>query len=113
MAVTLNLGGGKLRFESGYIYVTDSSHQESRVAVSSILRALDIPIGLDYNQVQGLSALASLMSTLIRTLIDRQILDESFLEKGEYNLNDIIETIENLGGSFGDPDLTVDTQPTS
>lgn len=93
----------------GYIITVDANgKQVMRYPIASVLRAADIP-SLTYTQVQAITALANLTVVLIRTLIDRQILDESFLEKDEYNLDDIIESIENMGGDFGEPDITVNT----
>ena len=35
--------------------------------------------------------------------------DEDFLEDGDYNLDDMIEAIGNLGGDYDEPDLTVES----
>ena len=92
--------------EPGYILTTDGSGNRSKHSLAGMLRAADIPVGLTYSQVTSVTALANLVAILIRTLVDRQVLDESFLEDGDMNLDDIVESIENMGGDYGDPDLT-------
>lgn len=94
-----------IRLESGYIVIQTDSGPPTRYPIADVLRAADIP-ALTYSQVATISTLANLVAVLVRTLIDRQILDESFLEDGGYNLDDIVETIEGMGGSYGEPDLT-------
>lgn len=71
------------------------------------IRLADIPTGLNHEQVKSITTLANLVVVLIRTLIDRDILDEQFLEDGEYDLAAIVQTIEDMGGDFVTPDLTV------
>lgn len=95
-----------ITFSSGYITLTRDSGVPKRYPIAAVLRALDIP-ALTYSQVQAVTALANLIAVLIRTLIDRQVLDESFLENDDYDLNAIIETIKNMGGDYGEPDLEV------
>jgi len=109
VAKTFKLGSSTLEFDSGYVYVTEEGGQRTRVALASLLRAADIPTGLTYSQVQGLTGLTNMVVVLIRTLIHRGVLDESFLEDNDYSLDDLIESIENLGGDYGEPDITVDT----
>ena len=95
-----------ISFEPGFIIITDTAGQRARHPVADVLRALDIPVGLTYSQVSSVTALANLCAILIRTLIDREVLDESFLEDGDINLDDIVESIENMGGDYGDTDLS-------
>jgi len=97
-----------IRFEPGYIYLDRDAGPPTRYNVSAILRALDIPTGLTYTQVAAVTTLANLVVILIRTLIDRDVLGEDFLEGGEYNLDDIETAITLMGGSYMEPDLTVD-----
>lgn len=89
----------------GYIKITEDGGQSHLIAIVDVLRAADIP-ALTYEQVAAIKTLANLVVILVRTLIDRQILDESFLEEGEYDLADLIETIESMGGDYGEPDLS-------
>jgi len=98
----------EIAFEAGYIVVTSRpGGTPKRWAIADILRAADIPVGLTHTQVASISTLANLIVVLIRTLIDREVLDESFLENDDYDLDALIETIAAMGGSYGEPDLTV------
>ena len=90
----------------GYLKVTDDFNRSHLIAITDVLRAADIP-ALTYEQVAAVKVLANLTSVLIRTLIDRELLDESFLENNDYNLDDIIQTIEDIGGSYHDPSLSL------
>lgn len=94
-----------LGFESGFIVITEDNGQITRQPIASVLRALDIPTGLTYSQVASISALANLVVILIRTLMDKQVLNESFLEKDEISLEGIVEAIEAMGGNFEEPTL--------
>ena len=93
--------------ESGYLVFVDDTGARTRYAIADMLRAADIPTGLTYAQVGAITSLANLVAVLIRTLIDRQVLNESFLEDGEYDLGSIIQTIEAMGGDYGEPDIAV------
>ncbi len=94
-------------FEPGYIVLIRDSGPPTRYPITGILRALDIPAGLTYNQVGAIKTLANLVVVLIRTLIAREVLDEQFMEDGDYDLATLVQTIEDMGGDFGEPDLTV------
>jgi len=99
------LMGTRLYTEPGYLIIEEDGHR-SQLAIADILRAADIP-ALTYAQVGAIKTLANLTAVLIRTLIARDILDEQFLEDGDYDLAAIVQTIEDMGGDFGEPDLTV------
>lgn len=92
--------------EPGYIIIRRASGPPVRYPLAGLITPGDIPTGLTYTQVTSLTALANLIVVLIRTLIARDILDEDFLEKSDLNLDDVIEAIENMGGDYGDPDLS-------
>jgi len=99
-----------LAFESGFITVTKSSGAPTRYAIADVLRALDIPTGLTYAQVGAIKTLANLFVVLIRTLVDKEILDESFGESDgdlSLDLEHLIHAIEEMGGAYHDPDLAV------
>jgi hypothetical protein len=96
-----------ITFEPGYMVLTRDEGGSTRYPVADILRALDIPAGLTYSQVGAIKTLANLIVVLIRTLIDRQVLNESFLENDDYNLDAIIEAIANMGGAYQEPDISV------
>ena len=97
--------GTRLYTEPGYLVIEEDGRR-SQLAISEILRAADIP-ALTYEQVGAIKTLANLIVVLIRTLIARDVLDEQFLEDGGYDLPAIIQTIEDMGGDFVEPDLTV------
>ena len=99
------MGIRSISFEPGFIVVTEDSGQITRHNINRVLRALDIPTGLTYTQVASVSALANLVVILIRTLIDREVLNESFLEDDDIDLDHIIAAIEAMGGSYHDPGL--------
>ena len=86
-------------FEAGYIVTTDERGNRTRHAIADILRAADIP-ALTYSQVAAIKVLANLIVVLIRTLIDREVLNESFLEDDDFDLVAIIAVIENIGRSL-------------
>ena len=94
-------------FESGFIVLTRTGDRQTRYAIADVLRALDIPTGLTYEQVGAVTTLANLIVVLIRTLIDRQVLNESFLEDDDYDLDAIIQSIEQMGGAYHEPDISV------
>ena len=96
-----------IAFSSGYMTLTYQNGTRSRQPVDAILRAVDIPTGLTYNQVGAVTTLANLLVVLVRTLIDREVLDESFLESGDYDLDDIVGAIELMGGDYNLPDIEV------
>lgn len=91
----------------GTITLTDAHGRKTSHTIASLLRAADIPVGLTYSQVGAITTLANLVVVLIRTLIARDILDEQFMEDGDYDLAAIVQTIEDMGGNYGEPDLTV------
>lgn len=94
-----------ITFEAGAIILEMDSGPPVRHPIADVLRALDIPTGLTYTQVASVSALANLVVILIRTLIDRKVLDQSFLENDDLSLDGIIEAIEAMGGDYYDPGL--------
>lgn len=99
-----------IAFESGYIIVTMDSGAPTRYNIADMLRVVDVPVGLTYTQVTAITALASLIVVLIRTLIDRQVLDESFADSlgMDLDLDHIIYAIEQMGSTYHEPDISVD-----
>ena len=96
-----------IKLTPGYVVTVDANGKEiAKYPIATVLRAADIP-SLTYTQVQAITALANLTAVLIRTLIDRDILDEQFMEDGDYDLAVIVDSIEKMGGDFGEPDITV------
>jgi len=97
----------KIEYEPEYIITTDDGGRKARSKIAPVIRAEDVPTGLTYLQVGAITTLANLIVVLIRTLIDKQVLDESFLEDDDLDLDALIQVIEEMGGAYHDPDLTV------
>ena len=55
-----------ISFEAGYITVSYDSGPPVQQDIASVLRALDIPTGLTYSQVQAVTSLANIITVLIR-----------------------------------------------
>ena len=92
-------------FEAGFLITTDESGNKRQLPLKEMLRSADIPKGVDHTQIQQLTSLANMFIVLIRTLIDRQVLGESFLEKGELDLDDVVQAMVDIGGDFYAPDI--------
>ena len=95
-----------IQFNAGNFVVTTDEGPPARYAIADMLRAADIP-SLTYTQVAAVTALANLVVILVRTLIERGILDESFGDSGgmDWDLDHIIYAVEQMGGSYHEPDL--------
>ncbi len=100
-------GTENVELKPGYITLTDSHGRKTDYPIASVLRAADIPSGLTYSQVGAITTLANLVVILIRTLIDRDVLDEKFLESGDFDLESITEAIALMGGDYQKPDISV------
>ena len=94
----------KLEFSAGTITVVDGSGNRTNYAIADILRAVDIPTGLTSTHVATIKALANMLAVLIKTLIEREILDESFMGD-EYSLDALVEAIGEMGGNYRLPSL--------
>ena len=91
--------------EPGFIVIDSGSGPPIKYPVKDILRQPDIPVGLTHDQVAGVSLLANLVVILIRTLIDKGILGQTFTDGNDmdWDLNHLIYAIEQLGGTFHEP----------
>lgn len=97
-----------ITFEAGFIVVTFQGGGPPRqYPIADVLRAADIPL-ITYEQVTSIKALANLVVILIHKLIEKGVIDseETFFEDTEYTMTDLDEVISNMGGDFGDPDLS-------
>ena len=84
-----------IEFSSGYITVTFDSGPPVQYPVADMLRAADIPV-LTIDKVTVLTELADLFVTLLRTLIERKVLDEEFSEGFDLDyIHDVLT--DNLG----------------
>ncbi len=97
--------GTYLSTEPGYLVIEEDG-RKSQLAISEILRAVDMPV-LTFEEVGAVKTLANMFAVLYRALIARDILDEGLLEDNGYDLPAIVKTIEDMGGDFINPDLTV------
>ena len=86
-----------LTFEEGFIVVHRESGPDTRYALADVLRAADIPV-LTIESLTLLSTGMHLLMLLIKTLIDRDILDETWHDG--YDLQYIVEELENLGAEW-------------
>ena len=95
-----------ITFKAGFIILHRDSGPPTEYAIADILRAADIP-ALTYSQVATISTLANLFAIVIRTLIERGILDETFADSlgMDWDLDHIIYAMEQMGGTYHDPDL--------
>ncbi len=93
--------------EPGFITIDTGSGPPRRISMATLLTQPDIPTGLTHTQVDGVRLLANLMAILLRTLMGKDILDESFADEFgmDWDLNTIIYAIEQLGGTYHDPDF--------
>uniref|UniRef100_A0A6H2A0L3 Uncharacterized protein n=1 Tax=viral metagenome TaxID=1070528 RepID=A0A6H2A0L3_9ZZZZ len=97
--------GTRLSAAAGYL-IWEEDGKKTQIAIEKILRAADIPM-LTYEQVSSIATLSNMFVVLIRTLQAKGIVDEDFLEKGEFDISMLIQSLENMGGSYTDPDLNV------
>jgi len=97
--------GTRLSAAAGYL-IWEEDGKRTQIAIEKILRAADIPM-LTYEQVSSIATLSNMFVVLIRTLQAKGIVDEDFLEKGEFDISMLIQSLENMGGSYTDPDLNV------
>ena len=93
--------------EPGFITISRAAGPPVKYPIAELLRAADIPIGLTHEQVAGLGIIGSLLAILIRTLISRDVLNEGFVDDAgmSLDLDTMIFVIEQLGGSYHDPNL--------
>jgi len=93
--------------EPGYIIIRRASGPPVRYPLAGLIRAADVPTGLTHEQVAGVSLLANLVVILVRTLIDKGILDETFADSlgMDWDLDHIIYAIEQMGGSYHEPNF--------
>ena len=92
-----------ITFASGVITVTYDSGPPREI------RVLDFIPALNYEQVDAVKTLTNLIVVLVRTLIAKNVLNEEFLEEqGDLDLDHLIYVFEQIGGSYHDPDISVD-----
>ncbi len=96
-----------VKVEPGFIVIDSGSGPPTRYPIADVIRQPDVPTGLTHEQVAGVSLIANLVVILIRTLIDKGILDETFADGGDdgmnWDLDHLIYAIEQLGGVYHEP----------
>ncbi len=81
-----------ITFEAGFIVVTkEGGGPPAKTAIADILRAADVP-DLDIASMTLLSRMGKIFEIMLKTLLDRQVLDESY--ENDYDLDFIIEVLE-------------------
>ena len=93
--------------EPGFLTIRTDSGPPTKYPIADLLRVADIPVGLTHAQVAGITYLANLVVVLIRTLVEREVLDETFADElgMDWDLEHIVYALEQLGGSYHEPDL--------
>ena len=81
----------EIEFEAGYIVVTDDGGRRTRHTIANMVRPVDVP-DVPIASLTLLTKTADLLTILIKTLIERDILDENF-EDG-YDLQHVVDTLE-------------------
>ena len=95
-----------ITLKPGFLVIAGNSGPPVDVPIATLLRAADIP-ALTQTQVVAIKALANLTVVLVRTLIERNVLDEAFVDSFgmTWDLGHIIQAIELLGGDYSEPDF--------
>ena len=86
----------KTEFEPGYIITTDDGGRRSRHAISAVLRPADIPDDLLISSLSLLTTLAQVVMVLVKTLIEKDILDEELVSgfDMQYVLDTLIDDLQ-------------------
>ena len=98
---------GIISTEPGFITIETGSGPPRRISMATLLTQPDIPVGLTHTQVDGIRLLANMVVILIRVLQRAKILNEDFSDDAgmEWDLDHMIYAVEQLGGSYANPDL--------
>ena len=91
--------------EPGFITIREDYGPPTKFPITDLLRATDIPVGLTHAQVAGVTYMANLLVVLIRTLIAKELLDETFADDlgMDWDLEHIVYALESLGGNYEAP----------
>ena len=84
-----------ISFEPGYIVVTFDSGPPKQYSIADFLRAAEIP-DLTINSLSLLTTLAQVVMVLTKTLIEKEILDESLVSgfDMQYVLDTLIDELK-------------------
>jgi len=105
----MNIQELDVKSEPGFIIVSRASGPPAKYPIKDMLegRGADIPVGLTHTQVDGVRLLANLFAIFIRTLVEKDILNEDFADSlgMDWDLDHLIYAIEQLGGAYDEPDF--------
>ncbi len=92
--------------KSGFLVIDNGDGPPREIPIADVLRAADIP-SLGYGRVPTITTLSNIIVILIRTLIQRKVLDESFVDGFgmDWDLDHLIYAFEQMGGTYHEPDL--------
>ena len=79
-----------IAFSSGYITVTYDEGAPRRHPIANVLRALDVP-DLTIDSLSLLTTLAQVVMVLVKTLVERDILDEELVSG--FDMTYMLETL--------------------
>lgn len=79
-----------IAFASGYITITRDSGPPTKYPIANVLRALDIP-DLTIDSLTLLTTLAQIVMVLVKTLIEKDILDEELVSG--FDMQYMIDTL--------------------
>ena len=96
-----------LTTRAGFLTIDRGSGPPVDIPIADILRAADIPVGLTHIQVAGITYLANLVVVLVRALIAKDLLDETFADElgMDWDLEHIVYALESLGGTYHEPNF--------
>ena len=86
-----------VRSKPGFITLRKASGPPERYPISELIRSADVP-NLTISSLSLLTELADILSVIVKTLIDRDILDEDFYDG--HDLNSLVERLEALNADW-------------
>mgnify|MGYP001574115128 CR=1 FL=1 len=87
-----------ITIEAGFLVITRDAGGPRKYPIADILRAADVP-NLNIRSLTLLTTMANLVTVLVKTLIEKGVLDENF--EGGYDLQYLVDTLEtDLGVSW-------------
>ena len=88
----------QITLEPGFIVVTNDRGRRHQIAIADVLRAGDIPV-LTIGKLTLLTDLAQVVTVIVKTLIEQEILDEKLVEG--YDLQYVAEQlVDTLGADW-------------
>jgi hypothetical protein len=95
-----------ISFDSGGMVIQYNGGPPKKIDWTTILAAADIPTGLTHTQVDGIRLLANVQVIILRTLLNAELIGDQLGSEGsEWDLEAVIYALEQMGGSFEEPDI--------